>query len=730
MPGAQGLTDSDATSGTTTITDLSVTGGTAYYLVVKSGGGTIVNGAYNLELTWKDADDWPTCSEDTYDGKDAWFAFTTAASLASGGTYTIETQNSSADTTIALYKDTNADNAYQSGEYMTCANEVNGSSSITTALQPSTKYYVRVKQPVGGASGAISFGVRNSAVVVNTQPLALACADSGSSLGYAKLVQTLDPGTYYVGWRGGRGSTHYTGSYHITFRDNSKLPAAASQIGCAVATSGNIGSMDANLQAGRNYYVLVKGDGASSNSGSYAIDVADTDAVPDMTCQGKIADSGAPDAYEAFTVSGTKDVTVDLSGSTLDGVYELWQHSGTEDTKLGCGVTTGGTTTVTQQLAPGNYYVKLRGASSVGNAGEQPFEVSVRDDDVQRSSDCSDGGGVDRHEHDQVRSPPARTTSASKPQSGSTGGTYQLSMRDPSFATSGGTQSACTTTRTTDVNVTANHDYYVLVKGSTAADKGQYGLTVTDIGALDTTARRSIRAPKSVAAPISLRPTTTTSSRSRACRGTSRSRSTNELQRRVPALLRRRQLQRRRRDRRLLRPARRATRSPPPASTSSWPRAARSPPAPPSRRCSSRSAITDVIGSVACADGTRARPLRCSRASLPSAVTNGSGQLKAGTYYIAFSGQGTSNGAYALQFGDQDQSAAVVCAGDRMHARARAMTQTLAANTRLLCGRQGQRTAEPGHVHAGRDRRQRRAGDRRRVSDRPRGARRLRRVHA
>ena len=294
LPGAQGKSDSDATVGTTTIKDLSVTAGTAYYLVVKSGGSTITNGTFNLELTWKDADDWAGCSEDTYDGKDIWFAFTTAASLASGGTYTIETENSTADTAIALYKD-NGDNAYSASEFQTCADEVNGSASITTTLQPSSKYYVRVKQPVGGSSsGNVVVGVRNSSVVQNSDPVAVACSDSASSYGYAKLVETLDPGTYYVGWRGGRGSSHYSGSYHVSFRDNSYLPVAAAQTGCLTLSTGSTNSMEAVLQSGKNYYLLVKGNGTSGNSGSYGVSIVDSGAVANVSCGGTTAAGAAP----------------------------------------------------------------------------------------------------------------------------------------------------------------------------------------------------------------------------------------------------------------------------------------------------------------------------------------------------------------------------------------------------------------------------------------------------
>ncbi len=686
LPGQQGQTDSDAATGTTTITDLQVTAGTTYYLVVKSGGSPIVNGTYNLELTWRDPVDWPGCNEDRYGGKDVWYAFTTASTVAAGGeSYTIETQNSTADTAIALYKDTNGDNTYQSSEYLTCADEVSGYASITTTpVYPNTTYYVRVKQPAGGSStGNVILGVRDDNGVQNTEPAAIACSDgTNAAPGYAKIVATLDPGgTYYVGWKGGRGGASpqtYTGAYQVNFRDNKALPVSAAQVACATASSGGTASFDATLQGGRNYYVMVKGDG-SGDSGGYSLDVADTSAVPSMSCAGKTAAPGAPDVYEAFSVSGSnKDVTLDMNGSTLDGVYELWQDNGASpDTKIGCAATTGATT-FGSQLTPGNYYVKIRGTSAAGAAAEQPFQLSVRDDDVQRAADCSDG--LATAGTTLTKSLTAGTYYVGlKPQSGPSASTYQLSVRDAAYSQSGGTEAACANGKTLDLNVSANHDYYVLVKGASPSEKGAYGLTVTDIGALDPTAssydtRTDIGCGADLAAPDDYYEFTVSSVPKRvqvsltgfsgafqlyrddgsftpddAILGCSASSQTYTLTTAGKYFLVVKGLS----------VAGGAAEGSPDISLRDL----------------------DAVGSIACADGTSVTPAVLQSSSLPAAALNASGQLKAGHYYVAVSDQqGSPDGVYALQLNDQDQSGAVAAPVIEC-TTGMAMTHTLAANT-------------------------------------------------
>ena len=240
-----------------------------------------------------------------------------------------------------------------------------------------------------------------------------------------------------------------------------------------------------------------------------------------------------------------------------------------------------------------------------------------------------------------------------KPSTGATAGAYQLTVRDPSFNSTSGTQSACTTTKTADVNVTANHDYYVLVKGTTASDKGQYGLTVTDIGALDTTSsaydtRTDIGCGTDLSAPDNYYSFSVTSVPKRievgftngfsgafqlyrddglfgaadAILGCSTGTQIYNITTAGTYFLVAKGL-----------------------STANG-----------AAEAAMQLQIRDLdaIGSIACANGTSVTPAVLQSSALPSSVLNGT-KLKAGSYYVAFTGQGTANGAYALQFNDQDQ---------------------------------------------------------------------------
>ena len=72
---------------------------------------------------------------------------------------------------------------------------------------------------------------------------------------------------------------------------------------------------------------------ATAQSGNYTLSVADlTQVATEMGCG---ADDSAPDSYVYFDVANPagRNVTVDMNGSTLSGVFELFNPSGTS---LGC----------------------------------------------------------------------------------------------------------------------------------------------------------------------------------------------------------------------------------------------------------------------------------------------------------------------------------------------------------------------------------------------------------
>ena len=129
--------------------------------------------------------------------------------------------------------------------------------------------------------------------------------------------------------------------------------------------------------------------------------------------------------------------------------------------------------------------MKTRGLSAAGAQGEQTFNLSIRDENVRRADDCNDGAAT-------TGVTDTRTVAAGtyfvgiKPQTSVTAGNYSIGVRDTGYATSGGNTVAggCTSGSTIDVPVTANTDYYVMVKGEAAGAQGAFDLTLTDVGAL------------------------------------------------------------------------------------------------------------------------------------------------------------------------------------------------------------------------------------------------------
>jgi cysteine-rich repeat protein len=326
-------------------------------------------------------------------------------------------------------------------------------------------------------------GFHNALALWSSAPPATALACDNSAPGGAAVIeQTLPAGTYYVGISGNTATTAdpllQRGAYRILF-ENPALSATAPLLACTSTAT------ELNVIAGRPYHVVVKGMG-SGNAGPFKLNIDDIGAVPDMACASVSADDSAPDGFMAFNVGGAlaKDVIIDMQGSMLEAVYELRRSDGT---LLSCGLKqTASETPITQTLAPGSYYLKVRGLSAAEGRGELPFNLSIRDEDVRRAEDCYNGasGAVGATD---TRTVPAGTYFVGiKPQTSATAGNYSISVRDTSYATSGGSTiaSGCTSGSTIDVPVAANTDYYVMVKGEAAGERGAFDLTLTDVGSL------------------------------------------------------------------------------------------------------------------------------------------------------------------------------------------------------------------------------------------------------
>jgi hypothetical protein len=309
----------------------------------------------------------------------------------------------------------------------------------------------------------------------------IVCADGTTTGGTATIARSaaqLPAGTYYVGVTGnGTGGGATTGNYQIAFRDTSVSPGGATQLDC------ELGELEYAVVGGTPYYVVVKGNSAT-DKGAYTLRLTDVGAVTDMACGAVQADDAAPDAYMAFSVTGApdKNVVVDMDGSALDAVYELWQEGG--GAPIGCASGIGSSLVPDDPLAAGNYYVKIRAKDASYGGGERPLQISVRDDAALKAVECQDGTAT--LGSSITRNVPAGTYwAAIKPQPGAMPGPYTVAFSAIDEQSDAAIVGTCETDRTQDYTVNANTPYYVIVKGAGAGQKGTFGLTVTDIAAID-----------------------------------------------------------------------------------------------------------------------------------------------------------------------------------------------------------------------------------------------------
>jgi cysteine-rich repeat protein len=654
--------------------DVPINSGKTYTAVVK-GATSADSGTYTLSLVDMSAVSTTSgCGADN-SALDAYFYF----DVNSAGTrnITIDMNNSTLAGAFEVFN--------SSGTSLGCQTSGN---SRTYSLAQANNYYVVVRgtsTTAGAAEKPFELSIRDDAAVYS----AYACGHGNAATG-ATITQTLGSGTYYVGVTGNNftgGAT--SGAYNVTFEDTNLTGAAsASRLACG-------GEVAHDVTANTPYYVVVKGVGAA-DAGAYTLHVDDIGAVSDMSCGGVTADDSAPDGYFAFSVSGTKDVTIDLSNSSLEAVYELWKDNGASDTRVGCGSTAGSINAISSSLIAGNYYVKVRGTDAAYGAGEQAFQISVRDDDVQRATDCIDG--VATTGTTLQESLVAGTYYVGiKPQAGQSGGAYRLTVRDTALAQTGGTQVACTTNNTVDLAASAGADYYVLVKGESASEKGSFGLTVTDIGAVtrstgtlyDTVTDIGCGADPSAPDVLYAFSVDDTGAQTTKDVEISIANSFNGA------------FQLFRDDGSFTSNDNISTCS---TGTHTYPlatgnyfvvvkgRAVAAGAAEQPLSIAIRDA--DASGSLVCADGTSGSPATIAEGNLPAAVKDATGALLPGHYYAALSGQTGQNGAYELMFTDMEQitGAAVPLACTT----AGALTSTLAASRPYYVVVKGNSTADRG----------------------------------
>jgi hypothetical protein len=402
-----------------------LTANTQYYLVVK-GDTAPESGTYGLIAETAGTGPSMACGASP-GAADAVYKFT----LSSQRAISIDTEGSSFDTVLAVYPATAT--AFDT-DYVTDAfgvkvdcDDNDGPSPFMARIDATLAagdYYVVLKRKSStwsSASEPFRVSIRDSQL---TSPVACASA----SIGGKKILQNLPAGDYHVVLSG---ETVAGGAYAIKFRDVSHFGLENGvQLAC-VSGAGNSLTY-ANFEAGKDYYVVVKGN-AASESGAYTMMVEDT--------------------VSLSAAAGSTAVACAAEGSKIDGVYPA-----------------------------GTYYALVSGTSAGANG---QYTLHVQDLDSQNDGNrlaCDDNGGPNKSSAIEANLQAGTHYVVVKGKTVLDKGGYRLRVRDLDavqdhrLACAGGTGGPARL----QYDVKAGKDYTLLLKGSEPTAKGNFGLNIYD----------------------------------------------------------------------------------------------------------------------------------------------------------------------------------------------------------------------------------------------------------
>jgi hypothetical protein len=340
------------------------------------------------------------------------------------------------------------------------------------------------------------------------------CGDGTTSPGVVD-TRTVPAGTYYVGIKPQSSVTG--GNYSISVRDTGYATSGGNTVagGC---TSGS--TIDVPVTANTDYYVMVKGEAAGAQ-GAFDLTLTDIGSLAGTVTDIGCGDLSATDAFYQFTVAGApydagnrKNIEVAFADASFDGAFKLMLDVGndgsvTNDTAVGS-CYSGVSASHTYGLLPGRYYVVAKGRSVANGASEMPMQLSIRDLDAIGSMECADGTTTTPAVIEPGTPLPAGTYYVAFTGQAGSQGAYELLFSNLDVPTGGSaSQIECTSPSdpvdpgVIDLNVAAGNDYYVIVKGNGAADRGAYTLAITDtsqIEAIDPACPSDITAPDGYAA--------------------------------------------------------------------------------------------------------------------------------------------------------------------------------------------------------------------------------------
>ena len=195
------------------------------------------------------------------------------------------------------------------------------------------------------------------------------------------------------------------------------------------------------------------------------------------------ANSSSKDVYYSFSLSSTRTVVIDTTGSGFDTVLALYTSA---DGYVDCNNDYGGNSTsqITATLNAGNYYVFIKGKSS-GSAGA--YTLTLRDtaiSNVTTLQACDDNGGGGNVSKITATLSAGTYYAVVKGKLAADRGNYRLTVKALDLI-----NSANRLTCNDDYSGNSSRieqdlaagDYYVVVKGGSNNAKGSYALAVSDV---------------------------------------------------------------------------------------------------------------------------------------------------------------------------------------------------------------------------------------------------------
>lgn len=411
--------------------------------------------------------------------RDAFVAFSVTGG--SNRTITLSTAGSNFDSTLQLYRYTDA--AQTTYAYVDCDDDggSNSTSLLTKTLVPGN-YFVVISGDDSGDDGTYYLRISDS----TTSSDVIACNDDPTTGGGTKArldsVALTANTTYYAVVKGFSGS----GNYKLRIRDNS-LPTTSTpnRMDCNDDIGSTVQSeLTAALNAG-TYYVVVKG-GAVGAKGPYSLQIEDTLNPPVATvlqCDDNSGGSGTSKIQRSLAAG---DYWLALKGKTAGaaGAYTLRiaDDSAAVGTILECDDDSGvdGSSVIERDLTPGTYYVIVKG-DNAGEAGS--YKLSVRDVTNKKLNlvQCDDDSAPANTSRIVRDLTPGTYYVTIKGDAATDAGAYSLTVQDTANSPLGAL--ACDddsgTYKTSVISRSLNAGtYYVAVKGYNPTAQGDYQLTI------------------------------------------------------------------------------------------------------------------------------------------------------------------------------------------------------------------------------------------------------------